>query len=234
MGTDVIGNDSGGGRASAGRRGEDRDRGCPGDRDVAGGIVACNCVPPMHVVWRTAPFQRTCDPLMKLLPLTVNVNPAPPAPAALAGTRLTASATGLGGAAGPILTTNESTAPADDVKSPPAAGKSVALVVPTTTASPSGASATPRPRSRPCPPTQVAPSRTPGGAQTYVERVGIEGRRRVDAAWCGAAHAESDDGQVQSPTPAPTSSRHRGSCRRLHSSTPRTPRAHCLAETRWR
>src|SRR3982751_807014 len=44
-----------------------------------GGILAESCVALTNVVGRFAPFHVTTLPAMKLLPLTVNVNPGPPA-----------------------------------------------------------------------------------------------------------------------------------------------------------
>jgi hypothetical protein len=45
----------------------------------AAGIVAVNCVPDLYVVTRSEPFQRTTEPLMKLVPFTVSIKPAVPA-----------------------------------------------------------------------------------------------------------------------------------------------------------
>ena len=47
-----------------------------------------------NVVVRADPFTCTCDPLTKLLPLTVSVNPAPPA-VTLVGEMLDIEGTGL-------------------------------------------------------------------------------------------------------------------------------------------
>ena len=49
-------------------------------------IAAVNCVALTNVVVRFAPFQRTTEPLTKLLPFTVSVGAGPPA-AALLGER---------------------------------------------------------------------------------------------------------------------------------------------------
>src|SRR5207253_833627 len=42
-------------------------------------IVAVSCVADANVVGRSAPFQRTTEPVMKLVPVTVSVNAGPPA-----------------------------------------------------------------------------------------------------------------------------------------------------------
>src|SRR5262249_7669462 len=42
------------------------------------GICAVNCVELTKVVGRSAPFQRTTEPLMKFVPVTVKVKAAPP------------------------------------------------------------------------------------------------------------------------------------------------------------
>src|SRR4030042_2052634 len=42
-------------------------------------IEAVTCVELTYVVVRSVPFQRTTEPLTKLVPLTVRVKPAPPA-----------------------------------------------------------------------------------------------------------------------------------------------------------
>ena len=86
LGSDVIGNDSGGDVPPPGPGVKTVIEAVPEIETSLARIVACNCVPPIHAVWRAAPFQRTSDPLMKLLPLTVNVNPGPPAPAAFGDT----------------------------------------------------------------------------------------------------------------------------------------------------
>jgi hypothetical protein len=60
----------------------------------AASIAARNWVELTNVVLRGHPFQRTTDVEMKPRPLTVNVNPAPPATAA-AGASDAISGTGL-------------------------------------------------------------------------------------------------------------------------------------------
>ena len=50
----------------------------PADAMSAADIVAVNWVDDTCVVARLAPFHRTTEPLMKLLPLTVRVNDIPP------------------------------------------------------------------------------------------------------------------------------------------------------------
>ena len=59
------------------------------------GICAINCVAETSVVGRFAPFQRTTDVLIKLAPVTINANPAPPAFAVL-GFKLVSVGTGVG------------------------------------------------------------------------------------------------------------------------------------------
>lgn len=58
------------------------------------GIAAVNCVLLTKLVVRLAPLTRTTEPLMKLLPLTVSVNPALPA-SALLGEMVAKDGTGL-------------------------------------------------------------------------------------------------------------------------------------------
>jgi hypothetical protein len=58
------------------------------------GIDAVNWVAEIYVVVRSAPFHRTTEFVTKLVPLTVNVNAAPPAVAEL-GERLVVVGTGL-------------------------------------------------------------------------------------------------------------------------------------------
>ena len=57
-------------------------------------IAAVNCVADPYVVVRFDPFQRTTEPFTKFVPLTVNVNPAPPMVAEL-GLMLVVVGTGL-------------------------------------------------------------------------------------------------------------------------------------------
>ena len=45
----------------------------------AAGMLAVNWVPLTKVVVRSTPFQRTTDPATKFAPVTVKLNPAPPA-----------------------------------------------------------------------------------------------------------------------------------------------------------
>src|SRR6266404_66681 len=45
------------------------------------GVTTVSCVALTNVVVRVAPFQRTLEPLTKLVPLTVSVDAAPPTPA---------------------------------------------------------------------------------------------------------------------------------------------------------
>ena len=58
------------------------------------GIAAVSCVAETSVVVRSAPFQRTIDPAMKLVPFTVRVNAGPPAVAEV-GFKLVVVGTGL-------------------------------------------------------------------------------------------------------------------------------------------
>ena len=58
------------------------------------GIVAVSWVALTKVVVRFEPFQRTVEPFTKFVPLTVNVNPPPPAVAEF-GERLVVVGTGL-------------------------------------------------------------------------------------------------------------------------------------------
>src|SRR6267378_1536476 len=44
----------------------------------APGIAAVSCVAETYVVVRLVPFQRTTEPEMKFVPVTVSVNPGPP------------------------------------------------------------------------------------------------------------------------------------------------------------
>jgi len=60
----------------------------------AAAIAAVNCVAEINVVVRFDPFHCTVDVVRKLLPVTVNVNAAPPA-VALAGLRLLIEGTGF-------------------------------------------------------------------------------------------------------------------------------------------
>ena len=57
-------------------------------------MLAVSCVLLTKVVVRFALFHRTIDPLTKFVPLTVSVNPAPPA-TALLGFKLLSVGTGL-------------------------------------------------------------------------------------------------------------------------------------------
>src|SRR5882724_10918649 len=58
------------------------------------GIAAVSCVAETKVVVRLAPFQRTIDPVMKLVPFMVSVNAGPPA-AAEVGLKPVVVGTGL-------------------------------------------------------------------------------------------------------------------------------------------
>src|SRR3989475_10233158 len=62
----------------------------------AAGIAAVNWVAVTYVVARSAPFQRTTELGTRFVPVTVSVNPGPPA-AAVDGLRLVAVGTGLEG-----------------------------------------------------------------------------------------------------------------------------------------
>ena len=50
----------------------------PAEAILVAGITAVNCVGLIKVVTRDAPFQFITEPLIKSVPLTVNVNAAPP------------------------------------------------------------------------------------------------------------------------------------------------------------
>src|SRR2546422_1018693 len=58
------------------------------------GMAACNWVPLTNVVVRLVPFQRTTDEARKFVPVTISVNPAPPA-VALLGESAAGTDTGL-------------------------------------------------------------------------------------------------------------------------------------------
>ena len=60
----------------------------------AAGMAAVSRVAETNVVARSAPFHRTTEPLMKFVPVTVSVNPGPPA-VAVAGLRPVVAGTGF-------------------------------------------------------------------------------------------------------------------------------------------
>src|SRR5207249_4118769 len=66
----------------------------PGVATSTAGMAAVSCVALTNVVVRGAPFQRTSEPVTKLLPVTVRVKAAPPA-VALAGASPLTTGTGL-------------------------------------------------------------------------------------------------------------------------------------------
>jgi hypothetical protein len=51
----------------------------PGAAISVAEMVALNCVEDRNTVGRSVPFQRTTDPLIKFVPVTVSVNANPPA-----------------------------------------------------------------------------------------------------------------------------------------------------------
>ena len=77
----------------------------PGDAISAAGIPAVSCVEFMNVVVRLAPFQRTTEPLTKLLPVVVSVKPGPPAVGLLGDSAVRVGGGGGGVDAEPILNT---------------------------------------------------------------------------------------------------------------------------------
>src|SRR5207245_660233 len=68
--------------------------GVPATAMSAAGMAAVSWVAEANVVARAAPFHRTTDPVMKFVPVTVSVNPGPPA-VAVAGLRPVVAGTGF-------------------------------------------------------------------------------------------------------------------------------------------
>src|SRR5262245_21385143 len=66
----------------------------PGCAMSAAATAILNCVELTKVVWRSWPFQRTTDPLIKFAPFTVRLKPGALA-AAVAGSRLASVGIGL-------------------------------------------------------------------------------------------------------------------------------------------
>jgi hypothetical protein len=95
-------------------------------------IAAVNCVAETYVVVRSAPFHLTTDPLTKLLPFTVSVNPEPPT-AAEDGDKLVRTGTGL-----PVVMVNVS---APDVPPPGVGLNTLTVLVPAVAMSDAGIAA---------------------------------------------------------------------------------------------